>query len=213
MMEESNPELYHGGFTADELDDIYSQIENNNGTEGQAEDSRENQSPLSGEEVEQHEESGAPEVVATENSEGEEQNNGVIPNEQLENIDTQKLLNTEQSTVSDLPSSSIQENGNNTLNSVDNSVLSQSDNLNINENDEVSESIPQGEHGTLPEVSGEQKESAYQLRRGIKEAPRDASESEGSRGSQQEVKPIGIGPFGAIYNQFKNKAKEAIDFC
>lgn len=212
MMEESNPELYHGGFTADELDDIYSQIENNNGTEGQAEDSRENQSPLSGEEVEQHEESGAPEVVATENSEGEEQNNGVIPNEQLENIDTQKLLNTEQSTVSDLPSSSIQENGNNTLNSVDNSVLSQSDNLNINENDEVSESIPQGEHGTLPEVSGEQKESAYQLRRGIKEAPRDASESEGSRGSQQEVKPIGIGPFGAIYNQFKNKAKEAIDF-
>lgn len=212
MMEESNPELYHGGFTADELDDIYSQIENNNGTEGQAEDSRENQSPLSGEEVEQHEESGAPEVVATENSEGEEQNNGVIPNEQLENIDTQKLLNTEQSTVSDLPSSSIQENGNNTLNSVDNSVLSQSDNLNINENDEVSESIPQGEYGTLPEVSGEQKESAYQLRRGIKEAPRDASESEGSRGSQQEVKPIGIGPFGAIYNQFKNKAKEAIDF-
>lgn len=216
MMEEGNPELYHGGFTADELDDIYSQIENNNGTERQAEDSRENQSPLSGEEVKQHGEPGTSEVAATENSEGEEQNNGVIPNEQLENIDTRKLLNTEQPTVSDLsvvePSSSIQENGNNTLNSVDNSVLSQSDNLNINENDEVSESIPQGEHGTLPEVSGEQKESAYQLRRGIKEAPRDASESEGSRGSQQEVKPIGIGPFGAIYNQFKNKAKEAIDF-
>lgn len=215
-MEENNPELYHGGFTADELDDIYSQIENNNGTERQAEDSRENQSPLSGEEVKQHGEPGTSEVAATENSEGEEQNNGVIPNEQLENIDTRKLLNTEQPTVSDLsvvePSSSIQENGNNTLNSVDNSVLSQSDNLNINENDEVSESIPQGEHGTLPEVSGEQKESAYQLRRGIKEAPRDASESEGSRGSQQEVKPIGIGPFGAIYNQFKNKAKEAIDF-
>lgn len=27
-----------------------------------------------------------------------------------------------------------------------------------------------------------------------------------------EIKPIGVGPFGAIYNHFKNKAKEAIDF-
>lgn len=191
MMEESNPELYHGGFTADELDDIYSQIENNNGTEGQAEDSRENQSPLSGEEVEQHEESGAPEVVATENSEGEEQNNGVIPNEQLENIDTRKLLNTEQPTVSDLsvvePSSSIQENGNNTLNSEDNSVSLQGDNQKVNENDEVSESIPQGEYGTLLEISGEQEEPVYQLRRRIEEASRNASESERGRVHQQEV--------------------------
>lgn len=216
MMEEGNPELYHGGFTADELDDIYSQIENNNGTERQAEDSRENQSPLSGEEVKQHEESGTSEVVATENSEGKEQNNGAVPNEQLENIEEQKQLDIEQPTVSDLsvvePSSSIQENGNNTLNSEDNSVLSQSDNQKVNENDEVSESIPQGEHGTVLEVSGEQEEPIYQLRRGIEEASRDASESEGSRENQQEVKPIGVGPFGAIYNQFKNKAKEAIDF-
>ena len=191
MMEEGNPELYHGGFTADELDDIYSQIENNNGTERQAEDSRENQSPLSGEEVKQHGESGISEVAATENSEGEEQNNGVIPNEQLENIDTRKLLNTEQSTVSDLsvvePSSSIQENGNNTLNSEDNSVSLQGDNQKVNENDEVSESIPQGEHGTLLEISGEQEEPVYQLRRRIEEASRNASESERGRGHQQEV--------------------------
>ena len=88
MIEEGNPELYHGGFTADELDDIYSQIENNNGTERQAEDSRENQSPLSGEEVEQHEESGAPEVAATENRESENENRnfkiGGIENETME---------------------------------------------------------------------------------------------------------------------------------
>ena len=191
MMEEGNPELYHGGFTADELDDIYSQIENNNGTERQAEDSRENQSPLSGEEVKQHGEPGTSEVAATENSEGEEQNNGVIPNEQLENIDTRKLLNTEQPTVSDLsvvePSSSIQENGNNTLNSEDNSVSLQGDNQKVNENDEVSESIPQGEHGTLFEISGEQEEPVYQLRRRIEEASRNASESERGRGHQQEV--------------------------
>ena len=190
-MEENNPELYHGGFTADELDDIYSQIENNNGTERQAEDSRENQSPLSGEEVKQHGEPGTSEVAATENSEGEEQNNGVIPNEQLENIDTRKLLNTEQPTVSDLsvvePSSSIQENGNNTLNSEDNSVSLQGDNQKVNENHEGSESIPQGEHGTLLEISGEQEEPVYQLRRRIEEASRNASESERGRGHQQEV--------------------------
>ena len=191
MMEESNPELYYGGFTADELDDIYSQIENNNGTEGQAEDSRENQSPLSGEEVEQHEESGAPEVAATENRESEEQNNGIVPNEQFEVIKEQKPVNIEQLTVNDLsvvePSSSTQENGNNALNSEDYSVNLQGENQKVNENDEVSESIPQGEHGTLPEISGEQEEPVYQLRRRIEEASRNASESERGRGHQQEV--------------------------
>ena len=190
-MEENNPELYHGGFTAAELDDIYSQIENNNGTEGQAEDSRENQSPLSGEEVEQHEESGAPEVAATENRESEEQNNGVVSNEQFEIVKEQKQVNIEQPTINDLsvvePSSSIQENGNNALNSEDNSVPLQGDNQKVNKNDEVSQSIPQGEHGTLPEISGEQEEPVYQLRRRIEEASRNASESERGRGRQQEV--------------------------
>lgn len=190
-MEENNPELYHGGFTAAELDDIYSQIENNNGTEGQAEDSRENQSPLSGEEVEQHEESGAPEVAATENRESEEQNNRVVSNEQFEIVKEQKQVNIEQPTINDLsvvePSSSIQENGNNALNSEDNSVPLQGDNQKVNKNDEVSQSIPQGEHGTLPEISGEQEEPVYQLRRRIEEASRNASESERGRGRQQEV--------------------------
>lgn len=190
-MEENNPELYHGGFTAAELDDIYSQIENNNGTEGQAEDSRENQSPLSGEEVEQHEESGAPEVAATENRESEEQNNGVVSNKQFEIVKEQKQVNIEQPTINDLsvvePSSSIQENGNNALNSEDNSVPLQGDNQKVNKNDEVSQSIPQGEHGTLPEISGEQEEPVYQLRRRIEEASRNASESERGRGRQQEV--------------------------
>lgn len=190
-MEENNPELYHGGFTADELDDIYSQIENNNGTERQAEDSRENQSPLSGKEVERHEEFGAPEVAATENRESEEQNSGVVPNEQFEVIKEQKPVNIEQPTVNGLsvvePSSSTQENGNNALNSEDYSVNLQGENQKVNENDEVSESIPQGEHGTLPEISGEQEEPVYQLRRRIEEASRNASESERGRGHQQEV--------------------------
>lgn len=190
-MEENNRELYHGGFTADELDDIYSQIENNNGTERQTEDSRENQSPLSGEEVEQHEESGAPEVAATENRESEEQNNGVVPNEQFEVIKEQKPVNIEQPTGNDLsvvePSSSTQENGNNALNFEDNSVSLQGENQKVNENDEVSESISQGEHRTEAPILGEQKEPVYQLRRRIEEASRDASESEGSRGGQQEV--------------------------
>lgn len=190
-MEENNPELYHGGFTADELDDIYSQIENNNGTERQAEDSRENQSPLSGKEVERHEEFGAPEVAATENRESEEQDSGVVPNEQFEVIKEQKPVNIEQPTVNGLsvvePSSSTQENGNNALNSEDYSVNLQGENQKVNENDEVSESIPQGEHGTLPEISGEQEEPVYQLRRRIEEASRNASESERGRGHQQEV--------------------------
>lgn len=214
-IEASKPELYHGGFTADELDDIYSQIENNNGTERQTEDSRENQSPLSGEKVEQHEESGAPKVATTENRESEGQYSEVEPIEQLENAEEQKRLNAEQSTKSVLPivepSSLTQENGDIALKSEDNSVPLQGDNQKVNKNDEVSESIPQGEHGTLPEISGEQEEPGYQLRRGIEAASRNASESEGSRDDQQEIKPIGVGPFGAIYNQSNKEAATSID--
>lgn len=126
QIEKDNPQLYHGGFTADELDEIYSQIEDNNGTERQKENSGETQSPLSGEEVEQYEKSGASEVVATENREGEEQN---------------------------LKLSSTERIGSNDLNSENNSAS-----------------------------------------------------------LQEEIKPIGNGPFGAIYSQFRNKAKEAVTF-
>lgn len=250
MIEEGNPELYHGGFTADELDDIYSQIENNNGTERQAEDSRENQSPLSGEEVEQHEESGAPEVAATENRESENENRnfkiGGIENETMEtpigqsdnetrmeigkedvsskqdevyvkaptNEDEREVHTSEvdKNPINDIPfegksreefesdfrgkgselsvvapSFLSQENSDNILNSEDNSVSLQGENQKVNENDEVSESISQGEHRTEAPILGEQKEPVYQLRRRIEEASRDASESEGSRGGQQEV--------------------------
>lgn len=249
-MEENNPELYHGGFTAAELDDIYSQIENNNGTERQAEDSRENQSPLSGEEVEQHEESGAPEVAATENRESENENRnfkiGGIENETMEtpigqsdnetrmeigkedvsskqdevyvkaptNEDEREVHTSEvdKNPINDIPfegksreefesdfrgkgselsvvapSFLSQENSDNILNSEDNSVSLQGENQKVNENDEVSESISQGEYRTEAPILGEQKEPVYQLRRRIEEASRDASESEGSRGGQQEV--------------------------
>lgn len=250
MIEEGNPELYHGGFTADELDDIYSQIENNNGTERQAEDSRENQSPLSGEEVEQHEESGAPEVAATENRESENENRnfkiGGIENETMEtpigqsdnetrmeigkedvsskqdevyvkaptNEDEREVHTSEvdKNPINDIPfegksreefesdfrgkgselsvvapSFLSKENSDNILNSEDNSVSLQGENQKVNENDEVSESISQGEYRTEAPILGEQKEPVYQLRRRIEEASRDASESEGSRGGQQEV--------------------------
>lgn len=153
MMEENNPELYHGGFTADELDDIYSQIENNNGTERQAEDSRENQSPVSGEEVEQHEESGASEVIGTENSEGEEQNSGVA------------------------------------LNLEGNSVSLQEDNQKVNKNDEISESIPQGEHGTETSQDGGLEEALAECRRRSSQDERYAQANSGTL-SERERKEI-----------------------
>lgn len=191
QIEKDNPELYHGNSTAEELDDIYSQIENNNGTERQAEDSRENQSPLSREEVEQYEESGTSEVAAAENSEGEEQNLGVSSTEQIESSEEKERVNQQQPIVGDAslvePSSYSQENGYKVLNSESNSVSLQGDNQKVNENDEVSQSIPQGEHGTETPILSEQEEPVYQLRRRIEEASRNASESEGSRGGQQEV--------------------------
>lgn len=191
QIEKDNPALYHGNSTAEELDDIYSQIENNNGTERQAEDSRENQSPLSREEVEQYEESGTSEVAAAENSEGEEQNLGVSSTEQIESSEEKERVNQQQPIVGDAslvePSSYSQENGYKVLNSESNSVSLQGDNQKVNENDEVSQSIPQGEHGTETPILSEQEEPVYQLRRRIEEASRNASESEGSRGGQQEV--------------------------
>ncbi len=145
----------------------------------------------------------------------EEPNSGVVSNEPLEKIDKHGLLNAEQPTASDLsvaePSSLPQENGSDALNYEDNSAPLQGDNQKYHENGEVSESIPQGEHGTLSEISGEQEESIYQLRRRIEEASRDASESEGSRGNQQKIKPIGVGSFGAIYNQSNKEAATPID--
>lgn len=145
----------------------------------------------------------------------EDPNSGVVSNESLENIDKHGLLNAEQPTASDLsvaePSSLPQENGSDALNYEDNSAPLQGDNQKYHENGEVSESIPQGEHGTLSEISGEQEESIYQLRRRIEEASRDASESEGSRGNQQKIKPIRVGSFGAIYNQSNKEAATPID--
>lgn len=145
----------------------------------------------------------------------EDPNSGVVSNESLEHIDKHGLLNAEQPTASDLsvaePSSLPQENGSDALNYEDNSAPLQGDNQKYHENGEVSESIPQGEHGTLSEISGEQEESIYQLRRRIEEASRDASESEGSRGNQQKIKPIRVGSFGAIYNQSNKEAATPID--
>lgn len=145
----------------------------------------------------------------------EEPNSGVVSNESLEKIDKHGLLNAEQPTASDLSvaelSSLPQENGSDALNYENNSTPLQGDNQKVNEYDQVSESIPQGEHGTLSEISGKQEESIYQLRRRIEEASRDASESEGSRGNQQEIKPIGVGSFGAIYNQSNKEAATPID--
>lgn len=155
-MEKNNPELYHGGFPAAELDDIYSQIENKNGTERQAEDSRENQSPLSGEEVEQHKESGTQEVVTTENSEGEGQNSEVEP-----------IIEDVAGAIPPVHSLS-QENGTNTLNTDDKSVTLP-ENQNNEENGTISEPVPQRERRKEAPQDGRMEEAANRLRQRSRE--------------------------------------------
>ena len=66
--------------------------------------------------------------------------------------------------------------------------------------------------------AGEQQQStaaaAEQPEQGSSEeqAPDAVSGDAGSGAAEEEVKPIGNGPFGAIYDKFRGKAKEAIEF-
>lgn len=137
QMEAESPTLYHGGFTADELDDIYSQIENDNGTERQTEDSGETQPALSGDEIEQREEPGIPDAVGAEDSESEGQDSGVVPD--------------------------IEEIQDNTLDNEDES-LSLHLNSKEEENGTISESVPQGERREETPQNGSLEEATDRLR-------------------------------------------------
>lgn len=74
--------------------------------------------------------------------------------------------------------------------------------------------IREGGREILP---GEESISAERVRgteKGSSAADGDLNSEDGTaqEGSSEDIKPIGKGPFGDIYNQFKGKAKEAIRF-
>lgn len=162
QMEAESPTLYHGGFTADELDDIYSQIENDNGTERQTEDSGETQPALSGDEIEQREEPGIPDVAGTEDSEGEGQDSGVVPD--------------------------VEEIQDNTLDNKDES-LSLHLNSKEEENGTISESVSQGEHREEAPQNPRMEEASIGLRDRVEASTRNAQASGGtlSERKKQEI--------------------------
>lgn len=162
QMEAESPTLYHGGFTADELDDIYSQIENDNGTERQTEDSGETQPALSGDEIEQREEPGIPDAVGAEDSESEGQDSGVV--------------------------SDIEEIQDNTLDNEDES-LSLHLNSKEEENGTISESVPQGEHREEAPQNPRMEEASIGLRDRVEASTRNAQASGGtlSERKKQEI--------------------------
>ena len=162
QMEAESPTLYHGGFTADELDDIYSQIENDNGTERQTEDSGETQPALSGDEIEQREEPGIPDAVGAEDSESEGQDSGVVPD--------------------------IEEIQDNTLDNEDES-LSLHLNSKEEENGTISESVPQGEHREEAPQNPRMEEASIGLRDRVEASTRNAQASGGtlSERKKQEI--------------------------
>ena len=103
------------------------------------------------------------------------------------------------------------------------SVQGTKSNQNQTENqDEILQSIPQREHGTEAQKDRRMEEAALGLQDRIEEAARDAQEAGRtlSRAERQEIEtraaeeyaPVGKGVFGEIYDQFKGKPREAIDF-
>lgn len=79
-IEENQPELYHGGFTAEEIDDIYSKIENNSidyGRDGQTENSGEDGSETLAETFERSEDGRSEESAPDSNSESREENRSI----------------------------------------------------------------------------------------------------------------------------------------
>lgn len=92
---------------------------------------------------------------------------------------------------------------------------------NTNE-DEKQQNVEQSGTGGIREggreiLPGEESISAERVRgteKGSSTADGDLNSEDGTaqEGSSEDIKPIGKGPFGDIYNQFKGKAKEAIRF-
>ena len=88
------------------------------------------------------------------------------------------------------------------------------DNENIERNDEGrGSSLREGSDEVLPETqpreTGRTEETQGERQTGADARGEDGAAQEGTEG---RIEPVGNGPFGFIYNQFKGKVREAIDF-
>lgn len=102
----------------------------------------------------------------------------------------------------------------------ENSLFSQEEKQ-INSQDEILQSIPQRERGTEAQKDRRMEEAGRAIRHrqssGTNETQFGRSQSALSRQeiearAAEEYDPVGEGPFGEIYIQFKGKPREAIDF-
>lgn len=88
------------------------------------------------------------------------------------------------------------------------------DNENIERNDEGrGNSLREGSDEVLPETQPRETGRTGETQ-GERETGADARGEDGAaqEGSEGRIEPVGNGPFGFIYNQFKGKVREAIDF-
>lgn len=99
--------------------------------------------------------------------------------------------------------------------------LSSQEEKQIDSQDEILQSIPQRERGTEAQKDRRMEEAERAIRRsqgsGTNETQFGGSQSALSRQeiearAAEEYDPVGEGPFGEIYAQFKGKPREAIDF-
>lgn len=118
------------------------------------------------------------------------------------------------------PSGQTQINERESNSNKENSLFSQEEKQ-IDSQDEILQSIPQRERGTEAQKDRRMEEAERAIRRrqssGTNETQFGRSQSALSRQeiearAAEEYDPVGEGPFGEIYIQFKGKPREAIDF-
>lgn len=118
------------------------------------------------------------------------------------------------------PSGQTQINERESNSNKENSLFSQEEKQ-IDSQDEILQSIPQRERGTEAQKDRGMEEAERAIRRsqssGTNETQFGGSQSALSRQeiearAAEEYDPVGEGPFGEIYIQFKGKPREAIDF-
>lgn len=118
------------------------------------------------------------------------------------------------------PSGQTQINERESNSNKENSLSSQEEKQ-IDSQDEILQSIPQRERGTEAQKDRRMEEAERAIRRsqssGTNETQFGGSQSALSRQeiearAAEEYDPVGEGPFGEIYIQFKGKPREAIDF-
>lgn len=120
----------------------------------------------------------------------------------------------------EIPSGQTQINERESNSDKENSLSSQEEKQ-IDSQDEILQSIPQRERGTEAQKDRGMEEAERAIRRsqssGTNETQFGGSQSALSRQeiearAAEEYDPVGEGPFGEIYIQFKGKPREAIDF-